>query len=40
VLQEFEPPAADPAIEEELQAYMANRKEVLKGAEPITEPTY
>jgi trimethylamine:corrinoid methyltransferase-like protein len=40
VLQEFEPPAVDPAIEEELQAYMAHRKEELKGVEPITEPTY
>jgi len=39
VLQEFEPPATDPAIEEQLQAYMAHRKEELKGVEPITEPT-
>ena len=29
----------DPAIEEELQAYMAHRKEELKGVEPIIEPT-
>ena len=27
------------AIEEELQAYMAHRKEELKGVEPLTEPT-
>ncbi len=39
VLEEFEPPPADPAIEEALQAYMAKRKEELRGVEPITEPT-
>jgi trimethylamine--corrinoid protein Co-methyltransferase len=39
VLQEFEPPPTDPAIIEELQAYMAKRKEELKGVEPIAEPT-
>jgi trimethylamine--corrinoid protein Co-methyltransferase len=39
VLREFEPPPSDPAIEEELQAYMAKRKEELKGVEPLTEPT-
>jgi len=39
VLKEFEPPPVDPAIEEELQAYMAHRKEELKGVEPLTEPT-
>jgi trimethylamine--corrinoid protein Co-methyltransferase len=40
VLEEFEPPPVDPAVEEALQAYMAKRKEELKGVEPITEPTY
>ncbi len=39
ILQEFEPPPTDPAIIEELEAYMAHRKEVLKGDEPILEPT-
>ena len=39
ILAEFEPPPTDPAIEEELQAYMAKRKEVLDGEEPILEPT-
>jgi trimethylamine--corrinoid protein Co-methyltransferase len=39
VLREFAPPAVDPAIEEELQAYMAKRKEELKGVEPLVEPT-
>jgi trimethylamine---corrinoid protein Co-methyltransferase len=40
VLEEFEPPPADPAVEEALQAYMAKRKEELKGVEPLTEPTW
>ena len=39
ILAEFEPPPTDPAIEEELQAYMAKRKEILGGEEPILEPT-
>ena len=39
ILAEFEPPPTNPAIEEELQAYMAKRKEVLGGEEPILEPT-
>ncbi len=39
ILLEFEPPPTDPAIIEELEAYMAHRKEVLKGDEPILEPT-
>lgn len=39
ILAEFEPPATDPAIEEELQAYMAKRKEVLGPKEPLLEPT-
>ena len=38
ILAEFEPPPSDPAIEEELQAYMAKRKEVLGGEEPLLEP--
>ena len=39
ILQEFEPPSVDPAVEEALQAYMARRKEELKGQEPVNEPT-
>ena len=39
ILQEFEPPPSDPAIIEELEAYMAKRKEELKGQEPMLEPT-
>ncbi|MCP4877451.1 MAG: trimethylamine methyltransferase family protein [Gammaproteobacteria bacterium] len=39
ILEAFEPPPVDPAIEEELQAYMAKRKEELKGQEPPIEPT-
>jgi trimethylamine--corrinoid protein Co-methyltransferase len=39
ILAEFEPPPTDPAIEEELQAYMAKRKEELGKEEPILEPT-
>jgi len=39
ILAEFEPPPTDPAIEEELQAYVAKRKEELGGEEPILEPT-
>jgi trimethylamine--corrinoid protein Co-methyltransferase len=39
ILAEFEPPPADPAITEALQAYMAKRKEILDGGEPILEPT-
>ena len=39
ILTDFEPPASDPAIEEELKAYMAKRKEVLGGEEPMVEPT-
>ncbi len=37
ILAEFEAPPGDPAIEEELHAYMAKRKEVLGGAEPVLE---
>jgi trimethylamine--corrinoid protein Co-methyltransferase len=39
ILAEFEPPPTDPAIEEELQAYMAKRKEELGKEEPMLEPT-
>ena len=39
ILAEFEPPPGDPAIVEEMQAYMAKRKEVLGGNEPMLEPT-
>jgi trimethylamine--corrinoid protein Co-methyltransferase len=39
ILAEFEPPPTDPAIEEELQAYMAKRKETLGSEEPVLEPT-
>jgi trimethylamine--corrinoid protein Co-methyltransferase len=39
ILTDFEPPASDPAIEEELKAYMAKRKEVLGSEEPMLEPT-
>ena len=39
ILAEFEPPPTDPAIEEEMQAYMAKRKEELGKEEPILEPT-
>lgn len=39
ILREFEPPAIDPAITEELEAYMAKRKETLGKDEPLLEPT-
>ncbi len=39
ILAEFEPPPTDPAIEEELLAYVAKRKEQLGSEEPILEPT-
>ncbi|MDH5353850.1 MAG: trimethylamine methyltransferase family protein [Gammaproteobacteria bacterium] len=39
ILHEFEPPASDPAIVEEMQAYLAHRKEELGGEEPVLEPT-
>ena len=39
ILDEFEPPPIDPAIDEALQAYMAKRKEQLAGEEPLLEPT-
>ena len=40
ILEEFEPPPSDPAVVEELQAYMAHRKEQLGGDEPDIAPTY
>jgi len=39
ILEEFEPPASDPAVEEQLQDYMAKRKQELGSEEPILEPT-
>ena len=39
ILKEFEPPATDPAIREELEAYMAKRKEILGSDEPLLEST-
>ncbi len=39
ILAEFVPPPTDPAIVEEMKAYMAKRKEVLGGEEPLLEPT-
>ena len=38
ILAEFEPPAIDPAIQEELEAYVAKRKEELGSHEPVLEP--
>jgi trimethylamine---corrinoid protein Co-methyltransferase len=40
ILEEFEPPPSDPAIIEEMEAYIANRKETLGTQEPDLEPTY
>ncbi len=40
ILQEFRAPVVDAAIIEALEAYMAKRKEALKGEEPINEPTH
>lgn len=39
ILAEFTPPPIDPVVEEELQAYMAKRKEMLGSEEPMLEPT-
>ncbi len=39
ILAEFEPPPSDPAIVEQLQAYIAKRKEMLGSEEPVLEPT-
>ena len=38
ILKEFEPPPLDPAIKEELEAYVAKRKEELGREEPALEP--
>ena len=38
ILEEFEPPPLDPAIHEELQAYVAKRKEEIGKEEPVLEP--
>ena len=39
ILEEFTPPSIDPAVDEALQSYMANRKQALGGEEPVLEPT-
>ena len=38
VLEEFAPPAIDPAVVEELEAFIAKRKEQLGRDEPMLEP--
>lgn len=38
ILNEFEPPPTDPAIQEAMDAYIAKRKEKLKTNEPEHEP--
>lgn len=38
ILREFEPPPTDPAIAEELDAYVRKRKEALGSEEPALEP--
>ncbi|MDH3450162.1 MAG: trimethylamine methyltransferase family protein, partial [Gammaproteobacteria bacterium] len=38
ILEEFTPPPIDPAVREQLEAYMAHRKEQLGDEEPIIEP--
>ncbi len=40
ILQEFEAPPLDAAIKEELEAYVAKRKEELGRDEPALEPVY
>ena len=40
ILAEFEPPPIDPAIREELEAYVAKRKEELGSEEPALEPEW
>jgi trimethylamine--corrinoid protein Co-methyltransferase len=40
ILAEFEPPALDPAIREQLEAYVARRKEALGTDDPALEPTH
>ncbi len=39
ILEEFEPPSIDPAVKEELEAYVARRKRELDDKEPLLEPT-
>jgi trimethylamine--corrinoid protein Co-methyltransferase len=39
ILAEFEPPPIDPAIREQLEAYVAKRKEALGTDDPALEPT-
>jgi len=39
ILAEFTPPPIDAAVQEELEAYVATRKETLGKKEPILEPT-
>ncbi|TNF90194.1 MAG: methyltransferase [Gammaproteobacteria bacterium] len=39
ILDEFEPPPIDPAIDEALGAYLDRRKQELGGDEPLLEPT-
>ena len=38
VLEDFEPPAIDPAVNEALEAFVAKRREELGGDEPKLEP--
>ena len=38
ILEEFEPPPVDEAVREQLQAFMARRKETLGKEEPELEP--
>ena len=38
ILAEFEPPPVDAAVKEELEAYVAKRKETLGKEEPALEP--
>lgn len=38
LLREFEAPATDPAIREEMEEYIAKRKDELSGGEPQLEP--
>jgi len=40
ILEEFEPPPIDPAINEEMLAYIAKRKEALGKNEPQLEPQW
>ena len=39
ILAEFEPPRTDAAVKEELEAYVAKRKEALGTEEPKLEPS-